>query len=345
MLLESAAHRTRPTLLEQRCTAWVDSTEVIVDTLRTIADPFGHPNAVNATRAKEQSTSKSARTSAWSQVVKQPDPWPSMAWGLPSARWDSTPSAPPQSCKWRPLSKLSPPTSLGGLGVRLSGGEVQVAKVSWNIRHDALKATERFELGWIYGWYRPVHVSEVWKDSWWTNDFLRKYDFDQAAHPSVSGNHPLPDKQIFVDQDEMGKHDKRIQKGLVSSFLIFLDYGSVFGKTAVFVGAGGALWRIENETGSNCSQAPAERRTARRFNLTYKYFRTLDSGNDTEFPRNSMSDTPFFSACWRSLFSFTNSVVVKKTSVFFSDNTCRPKSDPKHAHTTWRSHLMWKNKK
>jgi hypothetical protein len=37
------------------------------------------------------------------------------------------------------------------------------------------------------------------------------------------------------------KHDKRIQKGFVSSFLIFLDYGSVFGKTAVFVGAGGAL--------------------------------------------------------------------------------------------------------
>ena len=70
LLVESAAHRIRPTLLEQRCMAWVDSTEVIVDALRTIADSFGHPNAVNATRAKEQSTSKSARTSAWSQVVK-----------------------------------------------------------------------------------------------------------------------------------------------------------------------------------------------------------------------------------------------------------------------------------
>lgn len=42
---------------------------------------------------------------------------------------------------------------------------------------------------------------------------------------------------------------------------------------------------------------PLQRRTARHFNLTYKYFRTLDSGNDTEFPRNSMSDTLFFSAC------------------------------------------------
>ena len=53
----------------------------------------------------------------------------------------------------------------------------------------------------------------------WTNDFLRKYDFDQAAHPSVSGNHPLPDKQIFVDQDEMGKTWQKDTNGFCLKFL------------------------------------------------------------------------------------------------------------------------------
>lgn len=53
----------------------------------------------------------------------------------------------------------------------------------------------------------------------WTNDFLRKYDFDQAAHLSVSGNHPLPDKQIFVDQDEMGKTWQKDTNGFCLKFL------------------------------------------------------------------------------------------------------------------------------
>ena len=60
------------------------------------------------------------------------------------------------------------------------------------------------------------------KDSWWDKSLLEKnvktncdqrrpkeICFDQAAHRSASGNHPLPDKhQILVDQYEIRKHGK-----------------------------------------------------------------------------------------------------------------------------------------